>query len=275
MFRLCEQKKGGDLAGYIDTHAHYDDSAFDGCREELIGSLFDRGMILIIDPAVDMASSMRIIELSSEFPGYYCAVGIHPHEALKASGADYEKLEELSSSDCARVNKIVAIGETGLDYHYDFSPRDVQQDNFRKNIRIALKNELPLIIHDREAHSDTFSILKEEEAFSGKVLFHCYSGSAEFAEQLLKYGCYFSFGGAITFKNAAKFDSVLKTIPREKILPETDSPYMSPEPKRGTRNDSSNLKYIYARLALHLGMETDELIRLLMDNTARFFGFET
>ena len=262
------------MNGYVDTHAHYDDGAFDGDRLELIQKLFDGGIDLIVDPAVDLRSSLAVIDLSKRFPDYYCAVGIHPHEASEASYTDYETIRALSSPDNAFHNKIVAIGETGLDYHYDFSPRDVQMDNFRRNIRIALDNRLPLIVHDREAHADTLMVLEEENAFRGKVLFHCYSGSAEFATRLSDLGCWFSFGGAVTFKNAAKFDGVLKAIPRERILPETDSPYMAPEPVRGTRNDSSNLKYIYARLSVLLGIDADELKETMKRNAAGFFGID-
>jgi TatD DNase family protein len=258
--------------GYVDTHAHYDDGAFESDRLELIQKLFDGGIELIVDPAVDLKSSLAVIDISKRFPGYYCAVGIHPHEASDASDTDYETIRALSAPDNAVLNKIVAIGETGLDYHYDFSPRDLQADNFRKNIRIALDNCLPLIVHDREAHADTLKILEEENAFHGKVLFHCYSGSAEFASRLTDLGCWFSFGGAITFKNAAKFDGVLKAIPKERILPETDSPYMAPVPVRGTRNDSSNLKFIYARLSVLMGIDEEELKELMKHNAAEFFG---
>ncbi|MBO4326187.1 MAG: TatD family hydrolase [Clostridia bacterium] len=261
------------MTGYIDTHAHYSDEAFDGDRQTLIGSLFESGVIFIIDPAIDLKSSYRVTELASLNSNYYCAVGIHPHNASEAHDSDYDDIAALIEKDAAEGSKkIAAVGETGLDYHYDFSPRDVQITNFRKNIRMALKYGLPLIVHDREAHQDTFEVLLDEGAFKGKVLYHCYSGSAEYAELLLKYGCYFSFGGAVTFKNAKKFDSVLKTIPSGFILPETDSPYMAPEPVRGTRNDSLNLRYIYPALAMRLGMSEEEFANKMADNTSRFFG---
>ncbi len=261
------------VSRYVDTHAHYADEAFEADRFELIRNLFDSGVICVIDPAVDLASSKKVVEISGAFDNYFCAAGIHPHEASAASGEDYEKLsgliaEQLSGENC----RIVAVGETGLDYHYNFSPREKQIDNFRRNIRLALRYGLPVIVHDREAHQDTLDVLLEEDAFRGKVLYHCFSGSAEYASVLLKYGCYFSFGGAVTFKNAKKFDSVLKTIPPEYILPETDSPYMAPEPVRGRRNDSTNLKYIYPKLAMMLGMEEPEFEELMIDNTSRFFG---
>ena len=262
-----------EFKGYIDTHAHYSDEAFDSDRYELIGRLLHGDILCIIDPAVDFASSVFALEISKQFSGYYCAAGIHPHNASEVQSDDYDKLCDLIVADQAdNERKIVAVGETGLDYHYMFSPKEVQIENFRKNIRIALRFGLPLIVHDREAHADTFNVLREEHAFEGKVLYHCYSGSAEYAAELLKYGCMFSFGGAVTFKNAKKFESVLKVIPPCSILPETDSPYMSPVPVRGTRNDSSNLKYIYPALASALGIEETDFSGMMIENTRRFFG---
>ena len=191
---------------------------------------------------------------------------------LVGNESDLERKAKSENGSLKSGGKIAAVGETGLDYHYDFSPRDIQVENFRKNIRLALKYGLPLIVHDREAHEDSLKVLLEENAFSGKVLFHCFSGSAEFAQELLKYGCMFSFGGAVTFKNARKFEGIFKVIPPEHILPETDSPYMAPEPKRGTRNDSSNLQYIYPRLAVLSGMNENDFEEQMIRNTRDFFG---
>ena len=260
---------------YIDTHAHYDDEKFAADRPELIDRLLKNDVALIIDPATDLVSSRRVVELSMKYNNYYCAVGIHPHEAAEAAESDYTALSVLCDPASPGSEKILAIGETGLDYHYDFSPRDVQAENFRRNIRLALKHGLPLIVHDREAHQDTLTVLKEENAFNTKVLYHCYSGSAEYAKVLTGLGCYFSFGGAVTFRNAAKFEEVVRTIPNDRILPETDSPYMAPEPVRGTRNDSSNLKYIYPVLARLMGVGIAEAAEIFADNTARFFGVRT
>ena len=258
---------------YIDTHAHYSDEAFDEDRTELIKELFGSGTVCIIDPGIDRASSEKASGIAREIAGYYCAAGIHPHNAEAAVPEDYELIGRLIENGSLKSGgKIAAVGETGLDYHYDFSPRDIQVENFRKNIRLALKYGLPLIVHDREAHEDSLKVLLEENAFSGKVLFHCFSGSAEFAQELLKYGCMFSFGGAVTFKNARKFEGIFKVIPPEHILPETDSPYMAPEPKRGTRNDSSNLQYIYPRLAVLSGMNENDFEEQMIRNTRDFFG---
>ena len=257
---------------YIDTHAHYDDEKFGVDREPLIEGLFNGGVALIIDPATDLNSSRRVLELSQKYSGYYCAVGIHPHEASAASDCDIEAISVMCAPDSPGSERIVAIGETGLDYHYDFSPRDVQIENFRRNIRLALKHRLPLIVHDREAHQDTLDVLYEEHAFDTKVLYHCFSGSAEYAKVLTGLGCYFSFGGAVTFKNAKKFETVVAAIPNDRILPETDSPYMAPEPVRGTRNDSSNLKYIYPALSRLMGIGVETAAAVFADNAARFFG---
>jgi TatD DNase family protein len=257
---------------YIDTHAHYDDERFDADRSQVIGGLLDHEVALIIDPATDLNSSRRVLELSTKYPNFYCAVGVHPHQAAEASECDIEALSVLCEPSSPGADKIVAIGETGLDYHYDFSPRDVQLANFRRNIRLALKHKLPLIVHDREAHQDTLTVLREENGFDTRVLYHCYSGSAEYAKELTELGCFFSFGGAVTFKNAKKFEDIVLAIPIDRILPETDSPYMAPEPVRGTRNDSSNLKYIYPVLARLMGLSIEEAAAVFADNTARFFG---
>ena len=258
---------------YIDTHAHYADEAFDTDRDELIKKMFESGVVCIIDPAVDLASSVKALGIARNYNNYYCAAGIHPHEAGGATEEDYNKLSALIKDDLKSAErKIVAVGETGLDYHYDFSPRDIQIENFRKNIRLALELGLPLIVHDREAHADCIKVLLEEGAFSGKVLYHCYSGSAKYALELLKYGCMFSFGGAVTFKNAKKFDEILKVIPPENILPETDSPYMAPVPLRGSRNNSMNLQYIYPRLSLLTGLDEADFEAKMTENTKRSFN---
>ena len=257
---------------FIDIHAHYHDEAFEPDRLEVIRRQFEGGVRLIVDPAVDLGTSLKVIELARQFDNYYCCAGIHPHQAGEATPDDYAVLRGLCAPGNAGVNKIVAIGETGLDYHYDFAPRTVQADNFRQNIRLALECGLPLVVHDREAHRDTLDILLEEHAFDTRVLFHCYSGSAEFAQELVGLGCMFSFGGAVTFKNARKFEDVFRVIPLDRLLPETDSPYMAPVPVRGTRNTSLNLEYIYPRLACLAGVDAAELPGLLEANAARFFG---
>ena len=257
---------------YIDTHAHYSDNAYDADREELLGSLAAENVGIVIDPAVDVASAEKAISIGKGRDGYYCAAGIHPHECGDADADDYMRLEELLKG--ARERKIVAVGETGLDYHYDFAPKEKQHDNFRRNIELALRYRLPLIVHDREAHKDTYDILLSEGGFETRVLFHCYSGSGVFSAELLKKGCYFSFGGAVTFKNARKFEEVVGSLPSDRILPETDSPYMSPEPRRGRRNDSTNLKYIYPRLALYMKLPPEKVFEVFCANTARFFEID-
>lgn len=260
------------MISYIDTHAHIDDSAFDGDRDALLERLFAEGFRYIIDPAVDRAGSERLAELSARWPGLYFCAGIHPEEVCSAEPSDYARLETLTAKDSPFRSKVAAIGETGLDYHYGAETKQEQQENFRLNIRLALKNGLPLVIHDREAHQDTFDILREEGGFETGVLFHCYSGSAEFARELQKYGCYFSLGGAVTFKNARKFEEIVGSISKDRILPETDSPYMAPEPVRGRRNDPANLKYIYPRLAMLMGMDTEAAAEQFLANSERFFG---
>jgi len=260
------------MISYIDTHAHIDDTAFDEDRDALLERLFAEGFRYIIDPAVTRANTERLAELSARWPKLYFCAGIHPEEVGSIQEPDYEFLRRITAKESPYRSKIAAIGETGLDYHYGADEKPAQHENFRRNIRLALEAELPLVVHDREAHQDTFDILLEEGGFNTGVLFHCYSGSAEFARELLKYNCYFSFGGAVTFKNARKFEEVIKAIPADHILPETDSPYMAPEPVRGRRNDPGNLKYIYPRLAALMGLDVEAAAEQFLANSAKFFG---
>lgn len=256
----------------IDTHAHYDDVKYEEDRDACLSSLKEAGVQIVINAAQDMATTELGIQMAEKYSYIYCTAGIHPHEAEKACEEDYGRIAALSAPQHARRNRIVAIGETGLDYYYDFSPREVQKENFARHVRMALENGLPLVVHDREAHSDTLQILERENGFQTKVVFHCFSGSREFAELLARKGCYFSFGGAITFKNAKKFPEVLRAIPEDRIMLETDCPYMTPEPHRGTRNTSAYLPLVASRLAEILGKSFEETAALTTANAKRFFG---
>ncbi len=252
---------------FIDTHAHYDDEAFDEDRELLLESLRAKGVDLIVNAAQDVETTVRCIALAEKFDFIYATAGIHPHEANKYNEETILRIETL-----AKHPKVVAIGETGLDYHYDFSPRDVQKANFRANIRLAKKLGLPVVVHDREAHADTLEILEEEGVTPAGAVYHCFSGSAEYAKIVAKHGWYFSIGGSVTFKNASKIKEAVAVIPGELLMLETDCPYMSPVPLRGTRNNSANIMYTAKEIADIKGMEYEELCRLTNENAKRFFG---
>ncbi len=256
----------------IDTHAHYDDEKYHEDRAQCLAAARETGVAFIVNAAQDLHTTKVCMEMAQTFPYIYCTAGIHPHEAGAAQEADYGEIQALSAPDQAARNKIVAIGETGLDYYYDFSPRDVQKKNFTRHIQIALENGLPLVVHDRDAHQDCYDLLMAAGAFRTKVVFHCFSGSREFAALLAKEGCYFSFGGAITFKNAKKFPDVIRTIPEDRLMLETDCPYMTPEPHRGRRNSSAYLPLIVSKMAEILGKSVPEVEMLTTANARRFFG---
>ncbi|MCD8216244.1 MAG: TatD family hydrolase [Clostridiales bacterium] len=227
----------------FETHAHYDDEKFNEDREELISSLFrDFNIEYIVNAGCDMKSSYAGLELSRKWKNFYAAVGIHPHSADEYNDENTEKLRELSNDP-----KAVAIGEIGLDYYYDFCDREVQRKCFRAQLDLAAEVGLPVIIHSREAAAETFNIIKESRVRQGVI--HSYSGHTEMALEYIKLGFYIGIGGMITFKNAKKSLEVVKNLPLERILTETDSPYLAPVPVRGHRNDSRNLRYIIEKIS--------------------------
>ncbi len=256
----------------IDTHAHYDDEKYAEDLEACLEEVRAAGVSYIVNAAQDLATTHKIMEMSRKFPYIYGTAGIHPHEAGNAHPSDYAEIRRLTANGAAADNKIVAIGETGLDYYYDFSPRDVQKENFTRHIELALEAQLPLVVHDRDAHEDCLELLDRHGAFDGKVVFHCYSGSLEFARILAGKGCYFSFGGAITFKNAKKFPEILRGIPEDRLMLETDCPYMTPEPHRGKRNSSAYLPMVAGKMAEILGKSISEVETLTSANAKAFYG---
>jgi TatD DNase family protein len=249
---------------YFDTHAHYDDKAFDADRETLLGALPDSGVTLVIDPGCDVSSSEKALALAARFPHVYAAVGIHPEELGGMAEGDFERIEAL-----CRAEKCVAIGEIGLDYYWDASRKEEQKALFNRQIELALRNDLPVIIHDREAHGDCLEIVRQYPALRG--VFHCYSGSAEMAQELLRRGWYLGFDGPITYKNARKALEVLEICPLERILIETDSPYMAPEPVRGRRNEPANVRFICEKIAELRGLDAEELARITTENALRVY----
>lgn len=252
---------------YFDTHAHYDDKAFDSDRERLLPELHAQGVELIIDPGCDLKSSQAAIAMAERFDFVYAAVGYHPEELEKYDDEGYEKLCALAAHP-----KCLAIGEIGLDYYWDASHKSQQKTLFRSQIELALELCKPVIVHDREAHGDCLEIVCDYPELSG--VFHCYSGSVEMARELLKRGWYLGFDGPVTYKNARKTLEVLEMCPLDRILVETDSPYLSPVPMRGKRNDSSNLKYVVEKIAQLKGLSSQELAAQSMANGKRLFGLD-
>lgn len=252
---------------FFDTHAHYDDRAFDDDRYAVLGRVSDAGVELIVDPGCDLKSSRAAIALAERFPFVYAAVGIHPEELQDSTP---EVLAEIAA--LAEHPKCVAIGEIGLDYYWDASHKEEQKLLFRQQLQLALELDKPVIIHDREAHGDCFAIVRDYPGLRG--VFHCYSGSAEMAKELLKDGWYLGFDGPVTYKNARKTLEVLAICPPERILIETDSPYLSPVPLRGKRNDSRNLHYIVQTIAENLRLEPESVATLTLENGKRLFRIE-
>lgn len=249
---------------YFDTHAHYDDAKFDADRETLLPAVRDFGVEFIVDPGCDEASSRAAIALAEQYPFVYAAVGVHPEELEGWSGS----LDSIR--DLAYHPKCVAIGEIGLDYYWDDSHKEEQKALFRAQIELAIKLDKPVVVHDREAHGDCFAIVCEYPDLRG--VFHCYSGSAEMAKELLKRGWYLGFDGPVTYKNARKTIEVLEITPLERLLIETDSPYLSPVPRRGQRNDSRNLAFVVQKIAEVKGLSGEEIARISLENGKRLFG---
>lgn len=248
---------------YFDTHAHYDHDWFDEDREELLKSMPEAGVSLIVVPGCDRESSETAISLSERFSFVYAAAGWHPHDASKME-SDGESFLQNSAG------KIVAIGEIGLDYHYDYSPRETQRDVFSRQMALSIEMNLPVIIHDREAHGDCMEIVRRYAGARG--VFHCYSGSEEMAAEILKLGYFISFAGPVTFKNARRSLEVVKALPMERILIETDAPYLTPEPFRGKRCDSTHVQYTAKAIAEAKGVDIGELAEITMANGKRLFG---
>ena len=250
----------------FDTHAHYDSSAFNPDREAVLAALPEAGVALVVDPGCDLPTSRAALALAEQFPHVYAAVGIHPEDCGGYTDADLDALRQL-----CRHDKAVAIGEIGLDYYWaENPPREFQQQVFRRQLELALELDMPVIIHDREAHGDCLAIVKEYPGLRG--VFHCFSGSPEMAAELLKRGWYLGFDGPITYKNAKRAPEVAAMTPLDRILVETDSPYMTPVPFRGKRNDSRYLPYVLEKLAEWKGVTTQEMTDITFANGKRLFG---
>lgn len=246
----------------FDTHAHYDDEAFDLDREDVIADFGG----LIVSPGCTVETSAMAVEMAKRHENMYAAVGIHPENCGDFVPEHIDALRELAKNE-----KVVAIGEIGLDYYWaENPPREFQQEVFRAQLRLALELDLPVIIHDREAHGDTLAIVKEYPNLRG--VFHCYSGSVEMAQELIKMGWYLGFDGPLTYKNARKTVEVAEAIPLDRVVVETDSPYLSPVPMRGKRNDSRNIPYILGKLAEIRGISVAEAEEITCQNGKKLFG---
>ncbi|MBQ9109417.1 MAG: TatD family hydrolase [Oscillospiraceae bacterium] len=254
------------LTGIFDSHAHYDQKRFDADREEVIAALAAAGVSRVMNAASDLPSSRDAMALAEKYPFFWCSVGIHPHEAEDAPADYLDQLRQL-----AKHPKVQAIGEIGLDYHYDFSPRDIQRRVFEEQLILAKELDMPVIIHDREAHAETMELLTK---YRPRGVVHCFSGSAEMAQQVAQLGMYVGFTGTVTFKNARKPLEAVAAVPEDKILMETDCPYMAPEPLRGRRCDSSMLPYTAAAMAAARGITPQQMVDIAARNACRLFGIE-
>lgn len=250
----------------FDSHAHLDARRFDDDRDKVIERAKENGISYIMNPGADFESSVKSVELASKYDIIYAAVGVHPHDAETMDEMMLQLLKSMT-----KKSKVMAIGEIGLDFHYDYSPRDIQKKWFREQIKLAKKVNLPIIVHDREANNEVMNILKEEEAFDTGVLMHCYSGSAELARQYIKKGAYISIAGPVTFKNARKAVEVVEAIPMDYLMIETDSPYLTPHPYRGKRNESSYVRYVAEKIAEIKGISFEEVAERTMENAKKYF----
>ncbi len=253
----------------FDSHSHITDEKFNKDRDAVINRAFDSGVKWILNPAVDFQSSLDAIELAQKYENIYAAVGVHPHDAKTLDDNLLALIKSLAKKECVR-----AIGEIGLDFYYDNSPRDIQRHWFRKQIQMAKEVGKPIIIHDRDAHQEVFDILTEEEAFENGVLMHCYSASAEMAREYIKKGAYISLGGPVTFKNAKKAHEVAKVVDLDYLMVETDSPYLTPEPYRGKRNESAYVSYVAQRIAEIRDVSVDVIAQKTTANAKRFFNVD-
>lgn len=249
----------------FDTHAHMDDQAFDTDREALLAGLPQQGIGLLMNPGCSLASSRNASELSRRYDYIYAAVGSHPDAADEVDEGILEEYGQL----CRENPKIKAIGEIGLDYHYEDIPREIQRRAFRLQMGLAKELGLPVIVHEREAHEDGMCIVSEFPEVTGA--FHCYSGSAEMAKWLIARGWYIGFTGVLTFKNARKAVEVARAIPLDRIVLETDCPYMAPEPFRGRRNDPGKLYRMAEKLAEIRGLSAEEIQAVTMENGKRLY----
>lgn len=252
------------MLNLFDSHAHYDDEAFDSDRDEILSSLPQNGVLNIINIGADIVSSRASVKIAEKYAFAYAAVGVHPHDAKNFSEQSEAELKEMAAH-----KKVVAIGEIGLDYYYDNSPREVQKEVFERQILLAKELSLPIIVHSRDAHQDTLEILKKHKP-AGVV--HCFSGSVETAKIILDLGMYISLGGPVTYKNAVNPTEVAKFVPDDRLLLETDCPYLAPVPYRGKRNSSLFMHATAEKIASLRGVTPEHIAFLTAENTKKLFN---
>jgi len=254
----------------FDSHAHYDDEKFNLDRDEIIEGLRQKtdtnplGVSAVLNSASDIKSSLAALKLCEKYPFFYSSCGIHPHEAESADKDFEEQIKEILKN-----KRVRAIGEIGLDYHYDFSPRDVQKDVFIRQMKLAALVDYPVIIHDREAHGDCMEIVRK---YPARGVFHSFSGSAEMVKELVKLGYFISFSGTVTFKNASAILKAVEEVPDDRLLIETDSPYLAPVPYRGRVNNSSYMYETAKKIAELRGVETEKIADITFNNACNLFG---
>jgi len=253
----------------FDTHAHLDDDRFDKDRDETIIQCQRDGVELILNAGSNIETSVKAIALSKKYEFIYAAVGVHPHDAAEMDEETAGVLAALAGN-----RKVRAIGEIGLDYHYDLSPRDVQKQRFIEQIDIARQLKLPIIVHDREAHGDVMDIFKKTRIKEVGGVLHSFSGSAEMALECIKLGLYISISGPVTFENARKTVEAVKQVPLDMLLIETDSPYLTPVPHRGKRNYPGYVRFVAEKIAEIKGISFEEVARQTLENGKRLFGIE-
>ncbi len=252
----------------FDSHAHIDDEKFDDDRLAVITRAKENGVGHFINVGADMQSSLRSIKLAEDHKEIYAVVGVHPHEAEKVLEADYDQIAQWT-----RHPRVVGIGEIGLDYYYDLSPRQLQKEVFIRQLDVARQMHMPVSIHDRDAHGDTMAILKSEgKGIVGVV--HCFAGSMEMAKELIKMGWYLGVDGPVTFKNAAKLPEIMTNIPLERLLIETDSPYLTPVPFRGKRNEPGYVRYVAEHVAALRNLEFETFAKATTQNVCDLFAIK-
>lgn len=253
----------------FDTHAHYDDEVFDEDREELLTHMRERGVEYIVNVGASIASTAKTLELTEQYPFVYGAAGVHPSETAELTSGDIEWIRKIANKE-----KIVAIGEIGLDYYWPEPDKEIQKKWFKEQLKLAEETGLPIIIHSRDAAADTLEILKEWDAHKTKGVIHCFSYTWEIAREYLAMDYYFGIGGVLTFKNAKKLKEAVMHIPMEKILLETDCPYLAPEPYRGKRNQSEYIFYVAKQLAEIKNLSREEVLEITNKNAKKFYGVQ-
>ena len=249
----------------IDSHAHLDNERFHEDREAVIAKCGEE-LTALLNVGYDLASSQRSIQLAEAYPFIYAAVGVHPHDAKEAPADYLQQLKTMASHP-----KVVAIGEIGLDYYYDLSPREIQKQVFREQLLLAKELNLPYIIHNRDAHGDIMEILRQEAPYPASGVLHCFSASWEIAQECLKLGLYISLAGPVTFNNAGKLKDIAIKVPLERLLVETDCPYLTPAPHRGKRNQPTYVRYVAEHIAQLRGIDPAQIAQITAANTIELF----